>query len=153
MIFHMWFSNWFCCFSFTFIDFSKREKKPVWQFVSEMPSEEILNTIDFRYISNVITPNEALKVLKNLENSKNERISKLKLEGYPSYTTSAGWLGYNNEKLKRLCHQLKKSGFQYAKFKVGKNINDDISREVLYIKLPELTSSAIQLLHNEIHDA
>ena len=107
---------------------SKREKKPVWQFVSEMPSEEILNTIDFRYISNVITPNEALKILKNLENSKNERISKLKAEGYPSYTTSAGWLGYNNEKLKKLCHQLKKSGFKYAKFKVGKNIKDDIKR-------------------------
>ena len=91
---------------------SKREKKPVWQFVSEMPSEEILNTIDFRYISDVITPNEALKILKNLENSKNERISKLKSEGYSSYTTSAGWLGYNNQKLKKLCLQLKKSGFK-----------------------------------------
>jgi len=107
---------------------SKREKKPVWQFVSDMSAEELLNTIDFRYISNVISPNEALTILKDLENSKNERISKLKIEGYPSYTTSAGWLGYNNEKLKKLCRLLKKSGFKHAKFKVGKNINDDIKR-------------------------
>tara|TARA_B100001094_G_scaffold323686_1_gene375019 strand:- start:366 stop:1646 length:1281 start_codon:yes stop_codon:yes gene_type:complete len=107
---------------------AKEEEKPVWQFVSEMSSEKLLSIIDFRYITNVISPREALLILKQLERSKFERIEKLKIEGYPSYTTSAGWLGYSDEKLKKLCQEIKKSGFNHAKFKVGKNIDDDIRR-------------------------
>ena len=107
---------------------AKEEEKPVWQFVSEMPSEKLLSIIDFRYLTNVISPREALLMLKKLERSKFERIEKLKLEGYPSYTTSAGWLGYTDEKLKKLCQEIKKLGFTHAKFKVGKNIDDDIRR-------------------------
>ena len=107
---------------------AKEEEKPVWQFVSEMSSEKLLSIIDFRYITNVISPREALLILKQLERSKFERIEKLKIEGYPSYSTSAGWLGYSDEKLKKLCQEIKKLGFNHAKFKVGKNIDDDIRR-------------------------
>ena len=107
---------------------SKEEKKPVWQFVSEMKSEDIIKIIDFSYITNVITPEEGLSILKTLEESKSDRISKLMLEGYPCYTTSAGWLGYSDQKLRELCQETKESGFTHAKFKVGKNLDDDIRR-------------------------
>ncbi len=107
---------------------AKEEKKPVWQFVSEMKSEEIIKIIDFSYITNAISPKEAFSILKKLEETKSDRISKLKIEGYPCYTTSAGWLGYSDQKLKELCEKTKQSGFTHAKFKVGQNLEDDIRR-------------------------
>ena len=107
---------------------AKEAKKPVWQLVAEMTSEEIVKLIDFRYLTDAITPDEALDFLKGNEDKKTERIEKLKVEGYPCYTTSAGWLGYSDEKLRRLCKEAKDAGFTHTKFKVGRSIDDDIRR-------------------------
>ncbi|MCV6574761.1 MAG: L-fuconate dehydratase [Cohaesibacter sp.] len=107
---------------------AKEEGKPVWQLVGDMSPEEIVNLIDFRYLTDAITPAEALDILKKAEPGKQERITKLKAEGYPCYTTSAGWLGYSDEKLRRLCQETKEAGFTHAKFKVGRDLDDDIRR-------------------------
>ena len=107
---------------------AKEAKKPVWQLVAEMTSEEIVKLIDFRYLKDAITPDEAMDILIRNEDKKTERIEKLKAEGYPCYTTSAGWLGYSDEKLRRLCKEAKDAGFTHTKFKVGRSLDDDIRR-------------------------
>ncbi len=107
---------------------AKEANRPVWQLVAEMTSEEIVKLIDFRYLTDAITPDEAMDILKGNEDNKTERIKKLKAEGYPCYTTSAGWLGYSDEKLRRLCKEAKDAGFTHTKFKVGRSIDDDIRR-------------------------
>ncbi len=107
---------------------AKEANKPVWLLVSEMTSEEIVNLIDFRYLTDVLTPEEALTILEASEPIKLKRIKALQQEGYPCYTTSAGWLGYPDEKLRRLCREAKEEGFTHIKFKVGRELDDDIRR-------------------------
>jgi L-fuconate dehydratase len=107
---------------------AKDAEKPVWQLVSEMSPDEIVRLIDFRYLKDAITPDEARAILRKGEGGKAARIAKLKVEGYPCYTTSAGWLGYSDEKLRRLCQEAKEAGFTHTKFKVGNNRDDDIRR-------------------------
>lgn len=107
---------------------AKEAKMPVWQLVGEMTSEEIVKLIDFRYLTDAITPDEAIDILRANEDQKTQRIEKLKVEGYPCYTTSAGWLGYSDEKLRRLCKEAKDAGFTHTKFKVGRSLEDDIRR-------------------------
>jgi len=107
---------------------AKEAGKPVWQLVAEMTPEEIVRIIDFRYLTDGLTPGEALAILKQAEAGKAERIAKLKTEGYPCYTTSAGWLGYSDEKLRRLCQEAVDQGFNHIKMKVGRDLEDDIRR-------------------------
>lgn len=107
---------------------AKEAGKPVWQLVGEMSPEEIVGLIDFRYLTDAVTPEEALALLKKAAPGKQERIETLKAEGYPCYTTSAGWLGYSDEKLRRLCREAKDAGFTHTKFKVGRDLDDDIRR-------------------------
>ena len=107
---------------------SKSEGKPVWRLVYDMSPEEIVNLIDFRYLTDALNPEEALSILENSSEKKEERLGILLDEGYPCYNTSAGWLGYSDEKLYELCLKAKKSGFSHVKFKVGKDLNDDIRR-------------------------
>lgn len=107
---------------------AKVEGKPVWQLVADMSAEEVLKIIDFRYLTDVLTPQEALAILKKAEAGKAGRIETLKREGYACYTTSAGWLGYPEEKLRRLCKEAIDAGFNHIKMKVGRDIEDDIRR-------------------------
>ncbi|WP_371168157.1 L-fuconate dehydratase [Aliiroseovarius sp. 2305UL8-7] len=107
---------------------AKMAGKPVWLLVSEMPPEEIIKLVDFRYMTDVLTPAEALDILQAGEAGKADRISVLKAEGYPCYTTSAGWLGYSDDKLRRLCREARDAGFTHTKFKVGRSLDDDIRR-------------------------
>jgi len=107
---------------------AKEAGKPVWQLVGEMSPEEIVRLIDFRYLTDAITPDEALALLRAAEPGKQERVAKLKAEGYPCYTTSAGWLGYSDDKLRRLCREAREAGFTHTKFKVGRDLEDDIRR-------------------------
>ena len=102
--------------------------KPVWRLVAEMSPEEVVALIDFRYITDALKPSEALDILRAAEPGKESRIAKLRAEGYPCYTTSAGWLGYSDDKLRRLCREAKEEGFSHVKFKVGSNLEDDIRR-------------------------
>jgi L-fuconate dehydratase len=107
---------------------AKEAGKPVWQLVAEMSPEEIVKLIDFRYLTDAITPGEALGMLQSAQVGKADRMAKLRAEGYPCYTTSAGWLGYPDDKLRRLCREAKQAGFSHVKFKVGQDLADDIRR-------------------------
>lgn len=107
---------------------AKEAGKPVWQMVGEMSPEEIVRLVDFRYMTDALTPDEALALLRAAEPGKAERIATLKAEGYPCYTTSAGWLGYSDDKLRRLCREAREAGFTHTKFKVGRDLEDDIRR-------------------------
>ncbi len=107
---------------------AKEAGKAVWRLVGEMRPEDMVRLIDFRYLTDAITPDEALALLRSAEPGKANRIARLEAEGYPCYTTSAGWLGYPDEKLRRLCQEAKDAGFTHTKFKVGRDIGDDIRR-------------------------
>ncbi|WP_114972018.1 L-fuconate dehydratase [Rhodoferax ferrireducens] len=107
---------------------AKQEGVPVWQLVSRMSPEEIVQLIDFRYITDCITPQEALAFLQQQVVGKSERLATLAREGYPCYTTSAGWLGYDDDKLRRLCQEAVDAGFNHIKLKVGRDKADDIRR-------------------------
>ena len=107
---------------------AKLEGVPVWKLVSRMSPEEIVKLIDFRYITDCITPAEALAMLQAQEPGKAERLATLEREGYPCYTTSAGWLGYDDAKLHRLCQEAADAGFNHVKMKVGRDKADDIRR-------------------------
>ncbi len=107
---------------------ARLEGKPVWRLVAEMSPEEIVRCIDFRYITDCITPAEAVELLRGKVEGKDERIATLLREGYPCYTTSAGWLGYDDDKLRRLCREAVDAGFNHIKMKVGRDKADDIRR-------------------------
>ncbi|WP_218010833.1 L-fuconate dehydratase [Herbidospora mongoliensis] len=107
---------------------AKREGKPLWRLLAEMSPEELVGLIDFRYIGDELTPDEALEILRRAEPGRAERIEKLVETGYPAYTTSPGWLGYDDEKLRRLCKEALDDGFKQIKLKVGADLDDDIRR-------------------------
>ncbi|MFW8609635.1 L-fuconate dehydratase [Rhizobium beringeri] len=107
---------------------AKQAGKPVWRLVAEMSPEEIADIVDYRYLTDVLTRAEAVEILKRAEAGKTERIAILEEEGYACYTTSAGWLGYGDEKLRRLCQEAIDAGFNHIKMKVGRDLEDDIRR-------------------------
>ena len=108
--------------------YAKMEGKPLWKLVADMSPEKLVSCVDFKYLTDLITPEEAVKMLSALENSKQERIDYLLKNGYPAYTTSAGWLGYSDEKIRRLCKEAKAEGWTHMKMKVGANIREDVRR-------------------------
>ena len=107
---------------------AKQAGKPVWQLVADMSPEQIADIVDYRYLTDVLTRDDALAILKKAETGKAERVEILKQEGYACYTTSAGWLGYGDEKLRRLCQEAIDAGFNHVKMKVGRDLEDDIRR-------------------------
>ncbi|KAB1083598.1 L-fuconate dehydratase [Neorhizobium galegae] len=107
---------------------AKQKGKPVWQLVADMSAEEIADIVDYRYLTDVLSREDALAILKRAEVGKAERVEVLKREGYACYTTSAGWLGYPEEKLRRLCKEAVDAGFNHVKMKVGRDLEDDIRR-------------------------
>lgn len=107
---------------------AKAEGKPLWRLLADMTPEQLVACIDFRYITDALTPDEALGLLNEQNDSKSERIADLEREGYPAYTTSAGWLGYSDDKLRELCRQSMDDGWSMFKIKVGRDLNDDVRR-------------------------
>lgn len=107
---------------------AKSVGKPVWQLVAEMSPEELVRAIDFRYLTDAITPEEALELLTRRAEGKDERVAHLRQKGYPCYTTSAGWLGYSDDKLRHLAQEAVDEGFTHVKLKVGRDLDDDIRR-------------------------
>jgi len=91
-------------------------------------SDNITEKRHVLYLTDAIKPDEALQMLKELESTKSERIRQLEEQGYPAYTTSAGWLGYSDEKIRRLCREALAEGFTHIKIKVGRDLQDDIRR-------------------------
>ena len=108
--------------------YAKIEGKPLWKLIADMSPEEFISCVDFTYITDAITKKEVLEILKKNESTKKKRIKYLLEKGYPAYTTSAGWLGYSDEKIRRLCREAKKDGWKFLKMKIGSNLEDDIRR-------------------------
>lgn len=107
---------------------AKQAGKPVWQLVADMTPEQIADIVDYRYLTDVLSREDALAILQKAETGKAERAAILKTQGYACYTTSAGWLGYGDEKLRRLCQEAIDAGFNHVKMKVGRDLEDDIRR-------------------------
>ncbi|HLL65821.1 MAG TPA: L-fuconate dehydratase [Micromonosporaceae bacterium] len=107
---------------------ARRAGKPLWRFLCDMTPAELVEACDFRYLTDVITPAEAREMLEKLAPTRAERIAHLAEAGYPAYTTTPGWLGYSDEKLRRLCREAVAEGWQYVKLKVGRDVNEDLRR-------------------------
>ena len=107
---------------------AKASGKPLWKLLADMTPEELVRCIDFRYITDAITPGEALSLLKKNEAGKPAREAEMRESGYPAYTTSAGWLGYSDDKIRALCREALAEGWTDFKIKVGRDVDDDIRR-------------------------
>jgi L-fuconate dehydratase len=107
---------------------AKVERKPVWKLLCDLSPEEIVACIDFRYITDALTPAEALEILRARAATRAEREAEMLRDGYPAYTTSAGWLGYSDEKIRRLCREGIAAGWSHVKIKVGADLRDDVRR-------------------------
>ncbi|MET8450653.1 L-fuconate dehydratase [Streptomyces sp. NPDC005209] len=107
---------------------AKRAAKPLWRLLADAEPEWLVRQIDFRYITDALTPEEALGLLRRGRPGAPERRARLLERGYPAYTTSAGWLGYDDDKLTRLAAQAVADGFGQIKLKVGADLDDDVRR-------------------------
>jgi L-fuconate dehydratase len=110
---------------------AKVEEKPLWRLLSDMSPEALVRCIDFRYITDAITPDEAREILRRNASSRAWREAELERDGYPAYTTSAGWLGYSDEKIRRLCREGMAQGWSHFKIKVGRDLADDVRRSAI----------------------
>ncbi len=108
--------------------YAKAERKPVWRLLADMAPEQIVAAIDFRYIADALSPEEALEILRVAKSNQAERLAFLKENGYPAYTTSAGWFGFSDEKIRRLCREGIADGWTHFKLKVGGDAADDLRR-------------------------
>ncbi|HEY4014554.1 MAG TPA: L-fuconate dehydratase [Polyangiaceae bacterium] len=110
---------------------AKLEKKPLWKLLSEMSPAQIVELVDWRYMTDALTPPEAQRALDRLVATRAGREQQLVERGYPAYTTSVGWLGYSDERIRALCREALEAGFERFKIKVGANLEDDIRRAAL----------------------
>lgn len=108
--------------------YAKAHGKPLWRALADLSPEQLVELVDFRYISDALTPEEALEILDKARVGRDQREQWLLSHGYPAYTTSPGWLGYSDAKLARLCQEAVDEGFTQVKLKVGGNREDDIRR-------------------------
>ncbi len=108
--------------------YAKTEGKPLWKLLADMSPEQLVSCIDFRYITDALTPAEALAILTANAPSKALREAEMRSEGYPAYTTSAGWLGYSDDQLRSLCREAIAEGWTHFKIKVGADMADDVRR-------------------------
>ncbi|SAL66082.1 mandelate racemase/muconate lactonizing protein [Caballeronia peredens] len=107
---------------------AKLEKKPVWKLLVDMSPEELVRCLDFRYVTDAITPSEAIALLSRLQGTRGEREKEMLANGFPGYTTSAGWLGYDDDKIRRLAREGVAAGWTHFKQKVGGDLEEDIRR-------------------------
>jgi L-fuconate dehydratase len=107
---------------------AKLARKPLWKLLSDLSPAQIVELVDWRYLTDTLTPADAERALDRLVPTRSARESAIRETGYPAYTTSIGWLGYSDEKLARLCREAIDSGFDRVKMKVGQNIEDDVRR-------------------------
>jgi L-fuconate dehydratase len=108
--------------------YAKREKKPVWKLLVDMTPRQLVSCVDFRYITDALTPGEAIDILERHERTKADREAVLLRTGYPAYTTSVGWMGYSDEVIRGLCREAIADGWTHFKVKVGGRPDDDRRR-------------------------
>ncbi|QDQ14926.1 enolase C-terminal domain-like protein [Streptomyces spectabilis] len=107
---------------------AKRAAKPLWKLLADADPAWLVSQVDFRYIADALTPEDALALLRAGRDGADAREARLRAHGYPGYTTSPGWLGYSDEKLTRLARQAVADGFTQIKLKVGADLADDVRR-------------------------
>jgi L-fuconate dehydratase len=107
---------------------ARRAGQPLWRLLGEMSPEQLCALVDFRYLADALTPDEALGLLERGAIGRAERIEALRSDGYPAYSTAPGWLGYSDEQLARLCAEAVADGFTQVKIKVGAVLADDVRR-------------------------
>jgi L-fuconate dehydratase len=107
---------------------AKRAGLPLWELLATMSPEELVALVDFRYLTDALTPDEALAILRGAQQGRAERRDELLASGFPAYTTTPGWLGYDDAKLARLCREAVEDGFELIKLKVGGDLADDVRR-------------------------
>ena len=107
---------------------ARKARKPVWKLLADMSPRQIVSAIDFHYITDALTPEEAVEILERQHAGKKDREAILLRDGYPAYTTSAGWMGYSDAKVRRLCREALADGFTHFKVKVGADPADDARR-------------------------
>lgn len=109
----------------------KSEGKPLWQVLSHLSPEQLTGLIDFRHISDALSPNEALQIFRDMEPERSRNEAILLETGLPAYTTTPGWLGYTDETMIRLAHEALADGFRFIKMKVGGSLENDKHRMAL----------------------
>ncbi|WP_437959324.1 L-fuconate dehydratase [Sorangium sp. So ce119] len=107
---------------------AKTAGKPLWKLLVDMTPEELVRCVSFRYITDVLSPEEALEILRRSAPTRAAREDEMRQHGFPAYTTSAGWIGYSDDKLRQLCREALARGFSHFKIKVGASIDDDVRR-------------------------
>jgi L-fuconate dehydratase len=111
--------------------YARRERKPLWRLLAEMSPTQLVSLVDFRYLQDALTPEEALEILRRAQSGREQRQKQLRARGYPAYTTTPGWLGYTDEKLVRLAKEAVADGFGLIKLKVGADSDADVRRVAL----------------------
>ena len=107
---------------------ARRAGQPLWQLLAGLTPAELVALVDFRYLSDVLTPDEATALLERAAPGRAARMKSLLADGYPAYTTTPGWLGYSDERLAELCTEAVQDGFSQVKLKVGVRLEDDLRR-------------------------
>jgi L-fuconate dehydratase len=110
---------------------ARAENKPVWQLLVDMSPEALVRCLDFSFVTDAVTPDEAIALLKRQEPGKPARLAEMRERGYPAYTTSAGWLGYDDAKIRRLTREALAEGWICFKQKVGGDPADDRRRATI----------------------
>jgi L-fuconate dehydratase len=108
--------------------YAKAEGKPLWRLLADMEPLQIIKAVEFRYIDDALTPSEALDILNNARAGQQDRLALLQKQGYPAYTTSAGWFGFSDDKIRRLSREALADGWTHFKLKVGGDPADDLRR-------------------------
>jgi len=111
--------------------YAKAEGKPVWRLLAEMSPERLCSAVDFRYIDDAITREEALEIFGRSQSGMAARLKELEADGYQAYTTSAGWFGFSDDKVRRLCREELAEGWTHFKLKVGGAPEDDLRRALM----------------------
>jgi L-fuconate dehydratase len=111
--------------------YAKAEGKPLWKLLVDLSPEQLVSCIPFEYITDALTPGEALEILQRHAPTRAKREAEIRRRGFPAYTTSAGWLGYSDEKIRRLLRRAVASGWRRFKMKVGRNLDESIRRATL----------------------
>lgn len=111
--------------------YAKTEGKPLWRLLADMSPEEVVRCIPFRYISDALTPDEALAILDRGRSGREARLNEVTSRGYPAYTTSVGWMGYTDDRVRQLCRDGVAKGWRHFKLKVGRDLDEDIRRAAI----------------------
>ena len=110
---------------------ARAEGKPLWKLLADMPAEQLVDCVDFRYITDALTPEQAVELLESRATGRADREAEMRRDGFPAYTTSVGWLGFTDEEVQRRCRAAVDQGWTHMKMKVGGKPEDDARRATL----------------------